>query len=122
MKTAKGQLQVWWIPQVPGKPFTVDVATPQEAKKLLTVLANYDIFQFENRIKPDYCNAGGLRQWDGTDWEEWEDEHGNDIDDTEMAELPERAALTEILSEIPAKAKLPLVKKIQEIARTALAP
>jgi hypothetical protein len=83
---AKGQLQVWWIPQVPGKPFTVDVATPQEAKKLLTVLAAYDIFQFENRIKPDYCNAGGLRQWDGSDWEEWYDERtGNDIDDTEFA-------------------------------------
>lgn len=80
-----GQLQVWWIPQVPGKPFTVDIANISEAKLLLKALANYDIFQFENRIKPDYCNAGGLRKWDGNDWEDWSDDDGNDIDETELA-------------------------------------
>lgn len=81
---AKGQLQVWWIPQVPGTPFTVDVDTPQEAKKLLDVLARYDAFQFEHRIKPDYCNAGGLRQWDGSEWEEWQDDNGDDIDEADL--------------------------------------
>lgn len=81
-----GQLQVWWIPQVPGKAFEVDVLDVFEAAKLMNVLADYDAFQFENRIKPDYCNSGGLRRWcensdgDGTPgWEDWyDDETGID--------------------------------------------
>jgi hypothetical protein len=87
-----GDLRVWWIPQVPGKPFHVPVASPAEAKKLIDVLAEYDIFQFENRIKPDYCNAGGLECFqqfgpgeavDEPDWCEWESEDGDDISDWE---------------------------------------
>ena len=85
-----GQLQVWWIPQIPMKMFTVNVKTLGEAKLLLNVLANYDLFQFENNIKPDYCNAGGLRQWDeelepdenGECWSDWYDEEtGEDFDE-----------------------------------------
>lgn len=80
-----GQLQVWWIPQVPMDPFTVEVATPEEGAKLLKVLALYDLFQFKNKIKPDYANAGGLRVWtlnsDGEEdgWEEWQDEEGQEV-------------------------------------------
>lgn len=55
---------VWWIPQVPGPAFNVEVSTIAEGRKILEVLAHYDLFQFENRIKPDYCNAGGLSMWD----------------------------------------------------------
>lgn len=79
--TPKGALRVYWHPQVPCKAFHVDVKTPQEAAKILDVLANYDIFQFENRIKPDYANAGGLQEFDGKEWLDWEDaETGQDID------------------------------------------
>lgn len=76
------KLRVWWIPQVPGKPFHVSVDSPDEAAKLLTVLADYDIFQFENRIKPDYSNAGGLEEFEDEsgEWCEWYDDDGNDID------------------------------------------
>ena len=80
-----GQLRVWWIPQVPMKSFNVDVANVHEAKLLLKALADYDIFQFENNVKPDYCNAGGLQMWDGKEWEDWHDEEGNDIDETQLA-------------------------------------
>ena len=76
-----GDLQVWGIPQVPMKSFTVDVASVEEAVKLMDVLADYDRFQFENNVKPDYCNAGGLQRWcadsdgEGTPgWEDWFDE------------------------------------------------
>ena len=81
MKT--GDLRIWWIPQVPMEPFYVKVGSVTEAKYWLKVLADYDRFQFENNIKPDYCNAGGLQIWDGHEWTEWEDESGNDIDNTE---------------------------------------
>lgn len=84
-----GQLRVWWIPQVPMKRFTVDVESLAEAKKILRVLADYDRFQFENNVKGDYCNAGGLVQFSAADkedssegsWSTWyDDETGADID------------------------------------------
>ena len=84
--TAIGALRVWWIPQVPMKSFQVNVANIEEAKLLLKTLADYDIFQFENHIKPDYCNSGGLSVWDGNEWAEWDDGEGQDIDDLIDAE------------------------------------
>jgi hypothetical protein len=84
-KPTAGALRVWWIPQVPGKPFSVPVRDVEQAAFLLSTLADYDIFQFENRIKPDYCNAGGLECFsqDGDDeWCEWYDEEtGGDVND-----------------------------------------
>ena len=50
-----GDLQVWWIPQIPMKAFTVDVATVQEGVKILDTLADYDIFQAENNVRADFC-------------------------------------------------------------------
>jgi len=86
-----GDLQVWWIPQVPmRKPFTVDVESAQEGAKILDVLANYDLFQLRNRIKPDYSNAGGLRRWCADDgdghpgWEDWYDEETGEDDPIEF--------------------------------------
>lgn len=75
------KLRVWHIPQVPGKPFHISVDSPKDAIKILNTLAEYDLFQFENRIKPDYCNAQGLQVWDENEkeWLEWESENGLDI-------------------------------------------
>ena len=45
-------------------------------------LADYDLFQFDNNIKPDYCNAGGLEVFEEEEWSTWYDEEtGNDIYD-----------------------------------------
>jgi hypothetical protein len=86
----EGDLKVWWIPQIPGKAFEVPVVSVDEAKKLLNVLGEYDAFQFNNRIKGDYCNAGGLvvyeiERIDGMDhrgdWVDWTNEDGDSIDD-----------------------------------------
>lgn len=82
----EGDLRIWWIPQLGcGGQFNVDVDSPEEAKKLLGVLANYDIFQLNHRIKPDYCNAGGLCVYEadgegGFEWCDWYDENGYDVD------------------------------------------
>lgn len=75
------KLQVWWIPQVPMISFNVDVDNLKEAILILKTLADYDIFQFKNKIKPDYSNAGGLNIWDEDckEWIDWEDEDGDDI-------------------------------------------
>ena len=83
-KPNKGALRVWWIPQVPGRQFLVDVASVDEAIKVLDILARYDLFQLKHRIKGDFCNAGGLECYsqDGDgNWCDWYDpESGDDID------------------------------------------
>ena len=91
-KATLGDLRVWWIPQVPGTPFHVPVKNIDEAKLLLKTLANYDLFQLKNKIKGDYCNAGGLEicevyapvSGEGSsdnEWCEWCNEDGDSIDD-----------------------------------------
>jgi hypothetical protein len=71
--------RVWWVPQIPMKAFHVSVANLAQAKLILKTLADYDRFQFENNVKPDYCNAGGLEVFRDGDWEEWESDDGDDI-------------------------------------------
>lgn len=66
-------------------PFYQPVASTKEAKLLLDTLAKYDAFQFENNIKPDYSNAGGLEVFESGEWTDWQDKDGNDIDSTETA-------------------------------------
>lgn len=77
-------LRVWWIPQLPGPPFHVPVATPAEGAKLLAVLAAYDMFQLRQRIKPDYSNMGGLEVFDNCEWTDWSDEEGGNVDAIEV--------------------------------------
>lgn len=82
----ENDLRVWHIPQVPMEAFRVEVSSPQEAKKILDVLANYDIFQFEQNIKPDYCNAAGLEIFEYGEWCEWGNpETGESIDEIEFS-------------------------------------
>lgn len=63
-KPTIGDLRVWWIPQVPGKMFYVPVGDVDEAIRVTEMLASYDAFQFEHRIKPDYSNVGGLQVYE----------------------------------------------------------
>lgn len=79
---ATGTLRVWWIPQVPMKAFRRNVADLTQAKLLLEALADYDAFQFENQVKGDYCNAGGLEVFEADEWSEWyHPETGEDFDE-----------------------------------------
>ena len=86
-----GELQVWWVPQVPMRAFEVAVSSVAEGVKIMETLAAYDAFQFENKVKSDYCNAGGLRRWcadsdgDGTPgWEDWYDDDSGEDDPIEF--------------------------------------
>ena len=71
------------------KPFYVPVRDLREAALLLKALADYDRFQFENNIKPDYCNTGGLMQLDEDGWWDWHDEDTGDDFDAYLKEHPE---------------------------------
>ena len=77
----KGALKVWWIPQVPGKAFEVRVADLVQAELLLRSLAEYDQFQLDHNIKPDYCNMGGLVIFEDGEWLDWWSEDGEDFDE-----------------------------------------
>lgn len=56
----------------------------------MDLLAAYDAFQLQNRIKPDYCNTGGIQIWnegneDESEWEDWwmetDEDYFDDVDD-----------------------------------------
>ena len=66
--------KVWWIPQIPGKSFEVIVDSMDKAKLLTDVLGKYDLFQFENKIKPDYSNMGGIMVWQDSEWTDYDEE------------------------------------------------
>lgn len=74
------EMVVWHIPQIPGKAFEVPVKSLEEGERLCEVLARYDLFQFENNIKPDYANANGIkfRHPEFTDGDWWEYDPGDD--------------------------------------------
>lgn len=78
------KLRVWHMPQVPGKPFCVPVNTPEEGKKVMDILAAYDLFQ---HIKPAFANMNGLQRYDEQEkeWLDWdietEDDYFDNVDD-----------------------------------------
>lgn len=81
-----GDLQVWWVPQAPGDPFTVDVKNVEEGVWLMNILADYDSFRHDHNI----ANDGGLVRWsdrtpyDGNPgWQNWYDEETMEIDPKE---------------------------------------
>lgn len=66
-------LRVMHTPQVPGPHFKIDVTSIEEAVRLANILADYDLFQFENKIKPDYANMTSVQRYEedgegGFDW------------------------------------------------------
>ena len=78
-----GDLRVWHIPQIPGQPFVVPVSSFADGERVMDILAAYDLFQYENRIKPDYANASGIERYeddpdDGFGWfdvdPEWDED------------------------------------------------
>lgn len=81
-----GDLRVWWIPQVPMDPFYYSVPDVKSGRMLTDALARYDLFQLEHGVKPDYSNTGGLEVFRDGEWEDWEDEDGNTIEDLERLE------------------------------------
>jgi hypothetical protein len=69
---AMKRFKAWYIPQVPMKAFEVEVSTAAEAKAALEMITNFSIFELENKIKPDYFDAGGVMVWDEAE-HEWFD-------------------------------------------------
>lgn len=83
------KMRVWWIPQIGAnnEAFYVPVQSVEEGKKVMDILAAYDAFQLQNRIKPDYTNTGGLQVYNPeiADYEDWyletEYDYFDDVDE-----------------------------------------
>lgn len=76
------KLRVWHNCQVGAvENFYVEVESIEQAWKIINTLWNYDLFQYKNNVKPDYCNASGLEYFDEEEqeWCEWYDDDGLDI-------------------------------------------
>ena len=86
------ELRVCHYPQIPCKPFITVVSSLEQAKFLYDVLANYDLFQYKNKIKPDYANMTVIEQRidklnkEEQEWESWYDEETETDDINEYFE------------------------------------
>ena len=58
------KFKAWYIPQVPMKAFEVERGSAAEALAALDLITDFSIFEFDNKVKPDYCDAGGVTVWD----------------------------------------------------------
>jgi hypothetical protein len=70
------KFKAWYIPQVPMKAFEVEASTAAKAQTVLNILTDFSIFEFENKVKPDYCDAGGVVEWDEAAQEWFDIERG----------------------------------------------
>lgn len=83
----KEKLRVWWNPQAGSScdTFYIPVESVEEGKKVMDLLAAYDMFQLQNNIKPNFCNVGGLQMLVDGEWEDWyletEDGYFDDVDE-----------------------------------------
>lgn len=70
---ARGDLRVYYIPQVPGTPYRHSVPDLATAVIVKTALEQLSLFEYTNRIKPDYSDASGIERYEedgdgGLDW------------------------------------------------------
>lgn len=76
--------RVCHIPMIPGESFNVEVQSIEEAKKVMDILGDYDLFLEEQHIRGDYSNASFLEEYseEEQDWVTWMDDDTG-IDDVD---------------------------------------
>jgi hypothetical protein len=92
MKTVKNKLRVSHYPQIPCKPFIVEVKDEEQAYLISEALANQHLFLFENKFIPDYSNMISVEMWDensdGEGKADWV-EYYNDDEEMDFEEFTE---------------------------------
>lgn len=77
------EFRIWHNSNFGEAAFYAPVPDVETAKKQLTLLANYDLYQGDRVV----ANAQGLEVREGQgEWEEWENEEGDDISAVMSAE------------------------------------
>lgn len=79
--------RAWYIPQVPMESFKFECDTAEEAIMIYTAIVKFSIFEFKNRVKPDYSDAWWVQYYneDIQDWEdlenlEWYEDWGDELE------------------------------------------
>lgn len=92
MKKVPNKLRVLHFPQIPCKPFVVEVKDEEQAHLVSEALANQHLFLFENNIIPDYSNIVSVVMFeedaDGEGNPDWVD-YFNDEEGMDFEELSE---------------------------------
>lgn len=73
--------RTWYIPQVPMPAFEVETDSLREAVLIKETLERFSLFEYDNRVKPDYCDASGISEWDEEDGE-WYDIDEDELEQT----------------------------------------
>lgn len=83
------KLRVCHFPNIPCKPFIVEVKSEEEAYLVEQVLANQHLWLYKNNFIPDYSNAITVEMWDDIDGEGnfgWTD-YANDYEGMDWKDL-----------------------------------
>jgi hypothetical protein len=62
-----GDLQIFYIPQIPMPAFTYPVPDRATGELLLDAIYELALFEFEHKVKPDYANVGGVQVFEDND-------------------------------------------------------
>lgn len=82
MKKVQNKLRVSHFPQIPCKPFTVEVKDEEQAHLLVETLANQHLFLFDNNFIPDYANIITVEMFEGGEWVDyWNEEELMEFDE-----------------------------------------
>lgn len=64
MNTISNKLRVSHFPNIPCKPFIVEVKNEEQALLIKETLANQHLFSYKNNFIQDYSNAITVEMWD----------------------------------------------------------
>jgi len=82
VKDSHKKLRVLHYPQIPCKPFTVEVKDEEQAYLVSEALANQHLFLFENNFIPDYANIILVQMFDDGEWIDYYNyEHDMEFDE-----------------------------------------
>ena len=99
MKKVTNKLRVLHYPQIPCKPFIVEVKDEEQAFLISETLANQHLFLFDNNMIPDYSNVITVEMWDensdGEGTPDWVDYY-NEEEAMEFDEFVETYLYTEV--------------------------
>jgi len=71
------KFKLWYSHQVPGLSYEQEVPDARTGQMILDAIYQVALYQFDNKMIPDYCNAGGIvyldedGEWTDYDPEEW---------------------------------------------------
>lgn len=73
------KLRIAYIPQVPGQPFYKEVASIKQALLIGKTLVDFSLFEYEQRVKPDYTDFIDLEELNDGEWEAWYNDEWQDF-------------------------------------------